>query len=90
VLSDPAVSVLVVEHRDRRARLGARHLQAALAASGPRLVVLDPLDREETASDLLGDITEALAWMCARLSGQRDAKHRAASAIAVAEGEAAA
>jgi putative resolvase len=72
VLSDPAVSVLVVEHRDRRARLGARHLQAALAASGRRLVASD---WEETTSDLVGDITEVATFMCARLSGQRAAKN---------------
>lgn len=55
VLSDPAASVLIVEHRDRLARFGVEHFQAALASSGRRLVVLDP---EETTSDLAGDITE--------------------------------
>jgi putative resolvase len=81
VLSDPAVSVLVVEHRDRLARFGARHLQAALAACGRRLVVLDP---EEATSDLVRDIAEVLTWMCVRLCGQRAAQNRAARAIAVA------
>jgi putative resolvase len=85
VLSDPAASVLVVEHRDRLARFGVEHLQAALASSGRRLVVLDS---KETTSDLAGDITEVLTWMCARLYGQRAAKDRAARAIAVATGEA--
>ena len=84
MLSDPAASVLVVEHRDRLARFGVEHLEAALAASGRRLVVLDP---EETTSDLVGDITEVLTWTCARLYGQRAAKNRAARAIAVATGE---
>ena len=37
VLSDPAASVVVVEHRDRLARFGVEHLEAALAASGRRL-----------------------------------------------------
>jgi putative resolvase len=84
VLSDPAVSVLVVEHRDRLARFGAGHLQGELAASGRRLVVLDP---GETTGDLVGDITEVPAWMCARLYGQRAVKNRAARAIAEATGE---
>lgn len=83
-MSDPAASVLVVEHRDRLARFGVEHLQAALAASGRRLVVLDP---EETTSDLVRDITEVLTSMCARLYGQRAAKNRAARAIAMATGE---
>jgi hypothetical protein len=33
VLADPRVSGIVVEHRDRLARFGVEHLQAALAAS---------------------------------------------------------
>ncbi|MEU1036433.1 IS607 family transposase [Streptomyces mirabilis] len=81
VLSDPAVAVIVVEHRDRLARFGVEHLESALSASGRRLVVLDP---QETTSDLVRDITEVLTSMCARLYGQRAAKNRAARAIAEA------
>jgi predicted site-specific integrase-resolvase len=44
-----------MEHRDRLARLGVEHLEAALASSGRRLVVLDC---DETTSDLVGDISE--------------------------------
>ena len=86
VLSDPAVTVIVVEHRDRLARFGVEHLESALSATGRRLVVLDP---EETTSDLVRDITEVLTSMCARLYGQRAAKNRAARAVAAATGEAA-
>lgn len=81
VLSDPAVAVLVVEHRDRLARFGVEHLESARSASGRRLVVLDP---QETTSGLVRDITEVLTSMCARLYGQRAAKNRAARAIAEA------
>ena len=84
VLSDPAVSVLVVEHRDRLARFGVEYLEAALASSGRRLVVLDP---EETSSDLVCDVTEVLTSMCARLYGRRAAKSRAGRAVAVATGQ---
>jgi putative resolvase len=73
-----------VEHRDRFARFGARHLQAALASSGPRLVAGDP---EEITSGLVGDIIEVLTSMCGRLYGRRAAKDRAARAIAVATGQ---
>jgi putative resolvase len=83
VLADPKAAV-VVEHRDRLARFGVEHLEAALSASGRRLVVLNP---EETTSDLVGDITEVLTSLCARLYGQRAAKNRAARAIAAATGE---
>lgn len=86
VLSDPKAATIVVEHRDRLARFGVEHLEAALSASGRRLVVLDP---QETTGDLVRDITEVLTSMCARLYGRRAAKNRAARAVAVVTGEAA-
>lgn len=86
VLSDPKVGVIVVERCDQLARFGVEHLEAALSASGRRLVVLEA---EETTDDLVRDMTEVLTSMCARLYGQRAAKNRAARAVAVAAGEAA-
>ncbi|WP_455359228.1 IS607 family transposase [Streptomyces sp. SYSU K21746] len=83
LLADPGVGTIVVEHRDSLARFGVEHLEAALSASGRRLLVLDPA---ETADDLVRDITEALTLMCARLYGRRSAKNRAARAVAVATG----
>lgn len=86
VLADPGATVIVVEHRDRLARFGVEHLQAALSASGRRLLVLDP---QESTNDLVRDMTEVLTSMCARLYGRRSAKNRAARAVAAATGEAA-
>jgi putative resolvase len=71
ILADADVSVIVVEHRDRLARFGVEHLEAALSASGRRLVVLDT---EETTDDLVRDITEVLTSMCARRYGRRAAR----------------
>lgn len=84
VLADPKTAVIVVEHRDRLARFGVEHLQAALSATGRELVILDP---EETTDDLVKDMTDVLTSMCARLYGQRAAKDRAARAIAAATGK---
>ncbi len=83
LLADPGVDTIVVEHRDRLARFGVEYLEAALSATGRRLVVLDPA---ETADDLVRDITEVLTSMCARLYGRRCARNRAARAVAVATG----
>ncbi|MFD3310682.1 IS607 family transposase [Streptomyces sp. NPDC058656] len=83
LLADSGVGTIVVEHRERLAQFGFEYLEAALSASGRRLLVLDP---SETADDLVGDITEALTSMCTRLHGRRAAKNRAAQAIAVATG----
>jgi putative resolvase len=41
ILSDPSVTVFVVEHRDLLARFGMEHLHAALAAHARRIVVVD-------------------------------------------------
>ncbi|MET8742613.1 IS607 family transposase [Streptomyces sp. NPDC004728] len=81
LLADPGVGTIVVEHRDRLARFGVEHLEAAFSASGRRLLVLDPT---ETADDLVRDVTEVLTSMCARLYGRRSAKNRAARAVAAA------
>ena len=43
ILSDPSATVVVVEHRDRLARLGVEHLEAALGAPGRGLVLTGPV-----------------------------------------------
>lgn len=84
LLADPKVSTIVVEHRDRLARFGVEYLEAALAAHGRTVVVLD---ETELADDLARDLTEVLTSMCARLYGRRSAARRAASAVAAIEAE---
>jgi len=84
VLSDPAVATIVVEHRDRLARFGVEYLEAALAAHGRTVVVLDDKELED---DLASDLTEVLTSMCARLYGRRSAARRAASAVAAIKNE---
>jgi putative resolvase len=78
ILSDPAATVIVVEHRDRLARFGVEHLEAALSAQGRRVVVADP---GETTDDLVRDMIEVLTSMCARLYGRRGARNRAMRAV---------
>jgi putative resolvase len=78
LLSDPDAKVIVVEHRDRLARLGVEHLEAALAAQGPRIVVADP---GESIDDLVRDMIGVLTSMCARLYGRRGARIRAMRAM---------
>jgi putative resolvase len=41
ILSDPDARVIVVEHRDRPARFGVKHLEAVIAAQGCGVVVAD-------------------------------------------------
>ena len=89
LLGDPAVRRIVVEHRDRFCRFGSEYVQAALAAQGRELVVVDSAEVDD---DRVRVMTEVLTSMCAGLYGKRavaDRAKRAVEAAAVADGEAA-
>ena len=81
LLSDPTVTTIVVEHRDRLARYGVDQLEAALAAHGRRLLVADA---GETSDDLVRDMVEVLTSFCARLYGRPGARNRALRALTAA------
>jgi len=85
LLRDKEVATILVEHRDRFCRFGAEYVEAALAAQGRRLVVVDPSERDD---DLVRDATELLTSLCVRLYGRRSAANRAQRAVEVAYGEA--
>jgi putative resolvase len=82
LLADPAVTVVVVEHRDRLGRMNTELVEAALSAHGRRLVVLDD---SEVTDDLVRDMTEVLTSFCARLYGRRSARNRALKALGCAQ-----
>jgi putative resolvase len=84
LLADPAVRTIVVAHRDRLARFGAEYIEAALAAGGRKLVVVDQAERND---DLVRDMVDVLTSFCARLYGRRAAKNRAEKALAAAAAE---
>ncbi|MGH7708970.1 MAG: IS607 family transposase [Vulcanimicrobiaceae bacterium] len=76
LLSDAKIGAVVVEHRDRFARFGSEYLEATLAASGRRLIVVDS---SEMNDDLVQDMIVVLTSFCARLYGRRSARNRAIS-----------
>jgi putative resolvase len=82
LLVDPKVTAVVVEHRDRLARMNTELVESALAAHGRRLVILD---EGEVADDLVRDMVEVLTSFCARLYGRRSARNRAEKALRCAE-----
>ena len=82
LLADPAAAVIVVEHRDRLGRMNTELVEAALAAPGRRLVVLDD---SEVTDDLVRDMIEVLTSFCARLYGRRSARNRALKAVGCAQ-----
>jgi putative resolvase len=82
LLADPAASVVVAEHRDRLGRMNTELVEAALAARGRRLVVLD---ESEVTGDLVRDMIEVLTSFCSRLYGRRSARNRALEAVGCAQ-----
>jgi predicted site-specific integrase-resolvase len=81
LLRDRSVQRIVVEHRDRFCRFGSEYVEAALAAQGRELLVVDAAEVDD---DLVRDMTEILTSMCARLYGRRAAANRAKRAVAAA------
>ena len=82
MLADPEVTTVVVEHKDRLGRVNTELAEAALSASGRRLLVLD---EGEVEDDLVRDMVEVLTSFCARLYGRRSARDRAREALECAE-----
>ncbi|MFG1943208.1 IS607 family transposase [Nonomuraea sp. NPDC048826] len=84
LLADAKVTTVVVERKDRLGRVNVELVEAALSATGRRLVVLD---EGEVDDDLVRDMMEVLTSFCARLYGRRSAKNRARKALEAAAGE---
>ena len=81
LLSDPTVTRIIVEHRDRLARMNAGLVESALKAQGRRVIVVDDTELD---GDSVRDMTEVLTSFCARLYGRRAAKHKAEAALRAA------
>ncbi len=78
ILRDPQVVRIVMEHRDRLARFGCDVLEAALAASGRHVVVIEDGD---VTDDLVHDVLDIRTSACGRRYGRRSARHRARQAL---------
>lgn len=78
ILSDPYATVVLMEHRDRLARLEVEDSEAVLSTQGRGVLVAD---QGETIDDLVCDTIEALASTCARPYGCRGARNRTKRAI---------
>jgi putative resolvase len=82
LLADPKLTTVVVEHKDRLGRMNIELVEAALAAHGRRLVVLD---EGEVENDLVRDMVDVLTSFCARLYGRRSTRNRTRKALEAAE-----
>lgn len=78
VLADPTVGTIIVERRDRLARVNAGLVEAALSAQGRRLIVVGDSELDD---DLEADVTEVLTSFYARLYGRQAARRKAKAAL---------
>ena len=81
ILQNPKYTTIIVEHRDRLARMNAGLVESALAAQGRKLIIVDDSELDD---DLVRDMTEVLTSFCARLYGRRSAKRKAEQALKAA------
>ncbi len=80
LLTDPTVTLIVVEHKDRLTRFGFNYIEQLLAMQGRRIEVINQADASTVLSagngkeDLIQDFVSIVTSFCARLYGQRRCK----------------
>lgn len=83
LLEDQAITLIVVEQKDRLTRFGFRFLDTLLRGQGRALEVVNEAGNE--TEELLADLTSILYAFCARLYGQRRAKRKTETVIRTLE-----
>ena len=82
ILSDPSISTIVVEHRDRLTRFAYESIEASLGASGRSVIVMNEV---ECKDDIVQDLIDVVTSLCAKMYGRRSAKNRAKRALEAIE-----
>lgn len=65
LLTDPTVTLIVVEHKDRLTRFGFNYIEQLLAMQGRRIEVIN--QAENGKEDLIQDFVSIVTSFCARL-----------------------
>jgi len=74
VLSDPCVTHIAVEHKDRLTRFGFRYIEEWMRLKGTQIIVAnEALDDQK---DLMQDFVSLVTSFCARLYGLRRSKRQ--------------
>jgi len=74
LLTDPSVTLIVVEHKDRLTRFGFNYLDQLLAMQGRKIEVINLA--EDGKEDLVQDFVSIVTSFCTRLYGQRRSKRK--------------
>ena len=72
LVEDQAITLIVVEHKDRLTRFGSRYLDTLLKSQGRAIEVVNQAENDQ--EDLMADLTAMRYSFTARLDGQRRAK----------------
>jgi predicted site-specific integrase-resolvase len=82
LLTDPTITLIVVEHKDRLTRFGFNYIEQLLAMQGRQIEVVNLADASTVLStgngkeDLIQDFVSIVTSFCARLYGQRRSKRK--------------
>jgi predicted site-specific integrase-resolvase len=74
LITDPTITVIVVEHKDRLTRFGFNSIEKLLLMQGRQIEVVHLA--ENGKEDLLQDFVSIITSFCARLYGQRRSKRK--------------
>lgn len=80
LLTDPTITLIVVEHQDRLTRFGFNTIEQLLAMQGRQIEVVNLA--ENGKEDLIQDFVSIVTSFCARLYGQRRSKRKTQRIIA--------
>ena len=80
LLTDPTLTLIVVEHKDRLTRFGFNYIEPLLKQQGRRIEVVNLA--EDGKEDLVQDFVSIVTSFCARLYGQRRSKRKTEQIIA--------
>lgn len=80
LLTDPAIRLIVVEHKDRLTCFGFNYIEQLLAMQGRQIEVIN--QAENGKEDLVQDFVSIVTSFCARLYGQRGSKRKTERIIA--------
>ncbi len=81
LLADPQVTTIVVENKDRLARMNVELVESALRAQNRTIAYIDETEIED---DMVQNIIDFMTSVCARMYGKRGAKARAKRAVQTA------
>jgi len=74
ILSDPKITRIVVEHKDRLTRFGFKYIDQLCIRMNCELIVINSMDGDK--EDLIQDFISVITSFCARIYGIRRSKRK--------------